>query len=90
MTLDREQKRTLLNQIDGWVKEIKDADHKDDSYFIGHTQLEYTLSKIVDLLLLIERTDTPDYPEKRITVWVGLTEDYPERLDTLREERKDS
>ena len=38
----------------------------------------------------IEEFDTPDYPEKRITVWVGLTEDYPERLDTLREERKDS
>ena len=85
--INQEEKRAIIKRINSWVKDIKDADHKDNTYYKGHTQLEYTLSKITDLLLLSERTDIPDYPEKRFSVWVGLTEDYPERLDNFREVR---
>jgi len=85
--INQEERRTIKKRINSWVKEIKDADHKDNTYFRGHTQLEYTLSKITDLLLLAERDDIPEYPKERYNVWVGLTEDYPERLDNLRGEK---
>jgi hypothetical protein len=82
--INQEEKRTIIKRINSWVKEIKDADHKDNTYFKGHTQLEFILSKVTDLLLLAERDDIPKFPKKRFSVWVGLTEDYPERLDNCR------
>ena len=81
MTLDRKQKLTIQIYCEKWIKQIKEADHKDFTYFRGHSELEYTMSKIVDALLLMERKDIGDYPAPRYSVGVGLTKDYRDRLN---------
>ena len=39
-------------------------------------------------VLGMERDDIADYPAPRYNVWVGLTGDYPKRLDSFREDNK--
>ena len=88
MSLSIEEKRTIQEGINNLCRYIKTADHKNFHYQLGHSELEFIIAKIVDRILLMERDDIADYPAPRYNVWVGLTADYPERLDSFREDNK--
>ena len=88
MSLSIGEKRTIQKSINRLCRQINTADHKNFHYQKGHSELEFTIAKIVDRLLLMERDDIADYPAPRYNVWVGLTGDYPKRLDSFREDNK--